>query len=182
MSARNGGAGGQQLVEDRTQSIDVGRRPQPFSQAAGLLGGHVAGRSHDRAAQRDRAILAGPLGQAKVSDIRASLAIEQDVGWLQVAMEEAAFVGVLDRAGDGRHQASGRLGVVPGPRSFLRLDLMRQALSFDQFHAEDRGSLEIRRPRRSARCAGGRGWRPARPRGETARVRRRKPSDRTRSS
>ena len=68
--------------------------------------------------ERDRAILAGPLGQAKVGDVGASLAIEKDVGRLQVAVEEAAFMGVLDGTRDGRHQAGGRLGVVTWPRLF----------------------------------------------------------------
>ena len=94
------------------EAVDVGRRAELAPGAGGLLGGHVAGRAQDRAADRQRAVLTGPLGQAEVGDVRASLAVEQDVRGLQVAVQEAALVGVVDGAGQGSHQPGGGLGVV----------------------------------------------------------------------
>ena len=41
-----------------------------------------------------------PLGQAEVGDVGLALGIEQDVRRLQVAVQDAALVGVVDRAGD----------------------------------------------------------------------------------
>ena len=43
---------GQQLVEDRPQGVDVGRRADLPGLPRGLLGGHVAGRAQDRAGPR----------------------------------------------------------------------------------------------------------------------------------
>ena len=42
-------AAGQQLEEDRPQGVDVDGRRDRLASALGLLGGHVAGRAHDRA-------------------------------------------------------------------------------------------------------------------------------------
>ena len=49
-------AAGQQLVEDRPQGVDVGERPDLLGLALGLLGGHVAGRAHDRVGPRQAAV------------------------------------------------------------------------------------------------------------------------------
>ena len=56
---------------------------------------------------------------------------QQDVGRLQVAVQDAAFVSVMDRAGHGRHQPRGRARVVG-----VTLDMVGQVAAFNQFHAE----------------------------------------------
>ena len=37
-----------------------------------------------------------PLGQAEVGDVRLAVGVEQDVGRLEVAVQDAALVGVVD--------------------------------------------------------------------------------------
>ena len=48
------------------------------------------------------------LGQAEIGDVRLSLGIEQDVARLEVAVQHAALVGVMDGAGNRRQQFSRR--------------------------------------------------------------------------
>ena len=45
-----------------------------------------------------------PLGQAEVGDVRLALLVQQDVRRLQVAVEDAALVGMVDRLGDDGDQ------------------------------------------------------------------------------
>ena len=60
---------GEQLVQDRPQAVDVGRRRQPLL-AAGLLRGHVRRRADDRPGLRQAGVALDPLGQPEVGDVR----------------------------------------------------------------------------------------------------------------
>ena len=59
------------------------------------------------------------------------MAAQQDVGGLQVAVQDAALVSVMDGAGHGRHQPRGGTRVVG-----VALDLGGQVAAVDEFHAE----------------------------------------------
>ena len=63
-----------------------------MSLAAGLLGGHVGGRPQDPPVGRHRDLARLALRQAEIDDVRLARAIEQDIGWLQVAVDDAALV------------------------------------------------------------------------------------------
>ena len=54
-----------------------------------------------------------PLGQAEVGDVRPALAVDQDVGRLQVAVQDAVLVGVVDGPADERPVA-GRVARLHG--------------------------------------------------------------------
>ena len=97
----------------------------------GLLRGHVAGRAGDHA--RGRRLGAGheDFGQAEVGHIGLVVAVEEDVRRLQVAVDDAVGVQMLDRPGDDAHQPHDR---VEGKR--LAGDPLGQALAFDVFHGE----------------------------------------------
>ena len=112
---------GQQLVEDRPQAVDVGGGGQRPFRAGGLLGGHVAGRADDgaRAASGSLSPL-DALGQAEVGDVRLALGVEQDVGRLEVAVQDAALVGVVDRPGHRRQQPRPPARVPGQTRQMLR--------------------------------------------------------------
>ena len=84
---------GEHLVKDRTQGVDVGRRTDVPALPARLLGGHVAGRAHDLAGLGVAVVRVDPLGQAEVGDLGRAVRGEQDVGRLQVAVDDAGLVG-----------------------------------------------------------------------------------------
>src|SRR5262249_60736841 len=64
-----GGPAGEQLVQDRPQRVDVRGRAELTALAAGLLGGHVAGRADDLAGLGPVALLVEALGEAEVGDL-----------------------------------------------------------------------------------------------------------------
>src|SRR6202042_1144145 len=84
------GSAGQQGVEDRAQAVDVAGGGDGATAAGSLLGGHVRGRAKDGAGLGDLDVSLDLLGQAEVGDVWAALGVDQDVGWLEVAVEDAA--------------------------------------------------------------------------------------------
>ena len=72
-----------------------------------------------------------PLGQSEVGDVGLALAIEEDVRGLQVAVEDASLVRVMDGAGDIGQQPRGRAGV--GGEFGQAIG---EATAVDQLHAE----------------------------------------------
>ena len=95
-------------VEDRPQGVDVDRRPGPLRVAAGLLRGHVTGGPEDQVRPGDPAVCVEHLGQAEVGDLGPAVVGQQDVRGLEVAVDDAQAVRVVDRPGQGLHQL-GRL-------------------------------------------------------------------------
>ncbi len=69
---------------------------------ADLLRGHVGRRADDAAGLRwtDPRSVGGPLGQAEVGDVRAAFPVDQYVGRLEVAVEDAVLMGVVDGPAD----------------------------------------------------------------------------------
>ena len=79
--------------------------------------------------------------------------VEQDVGRLQVAVEDARAGGRGGRP--GRRVATSRAAARGSCRG--RAARRGEAAAVDQLHAEVVAGRRARRPRRSARCSGGRG-------------------------
>jgi hypothetical protein len=92
---------GQRLQQHQSERVHVRRRRDVV--AAHLLGGHVRGRPDDHAGVGD---LGGPVepGDAEVGQPGAVVAVEQDVGRLDVAVHDAALVHVGQRVGQLRTQ------------------------------------------------------------------------------
>ena len=65
-----GGVARQQLVNDRAQAVDVGRRPDVHCAGLGLLGGHVAGGADELAGLGQADVGGERPGQAEVADLR----------------------------------------------------------------------------------------------------------------
>src|SRR5262249_60804925 len=95
---RERGAAGEQSVHLGPGAVDVGVRADFFGPAAGVLGGHVGGRAEDGAGAR-RAVAAEALGQSEVGDLGPAVGVEQDVGRLEVAVDDAGLVGGVGGAG-----------------------------------------------------------------------------------
>ncbi len=139
---------GQQAVQDGAEPVYVGRGRQ-LHRPAGLFRRHVARRAYDRGGVGR--VVAGSgkqLGYAEIGHVWFAGRVEQDVGWLQVAMEHATLVRVVDGAGNLRDQAGDTClrGRARPPRARIRALRVRrdrvighallEAPALDQSHAE----------------------------------------------
>jgi hypothetical protein len=101
---------GQQVVQDGTQGVDVRCRADRRTSTGGLLGGHVAGRAQNDARLRQRipcsAFRVGldPLHQSEVGHPRSAIGGQQHIGRFEVAVDDAARVGVMDGPGELLHE------------------------------------------------------------------------------
>src|SRR5262249_14304228 len=110
--AAEGGPAGQQGVEDGAQPVDVAGGGDRPAVAGRLLGRHVGRGAEDRPRLGELDVGLDLLGQAEVGDVRVPLVVDQDVGRLEVAVQDAAGVGVGDRLGGLVDEAGGGAGVV----------------------------------------------------------------------
>ena len=111
--------------------MDVGRDGNASLASPRLLRRHVRRRPEHGAALGQRAISLDSPGQPEIGNQRLALVVDQDIGWFQVAVQDAPFVGMGDSAGDDRHQLSGC-----SRRTLIFREPFRQVSSFDQLHAE----------------------------------------------
>ena len=100
--AVEGLARGEQFVQHRAQRIDVGARVD----LAGLLllGRLVVRRAGDHAFQRRQRRMVGDARDAEVQHLGLVAPRQEDVGRLDVAMHDAARMGIGQRVGDAAHQ------------------------------------------------------------------------------
>ena len=148
---------GQQFVKHGSQPVHVGRRAQsPFRFR--LLRRHVGRRAHNRSRRRRTGTGLHALGQAEVGHVRRRLVVKQDVRRLEVAVQDAALVGVVDRPRYRYHQAGRRAWVghvgVEVPRGCRPPSVSSRRTA----------GRRARRPRRWARCLGVPARRRSRPR------------------
>ena len=102
-----GGAAGQQLVEQHPQAIDVAARINVQPAHLRLLRAHVGRRAHElvqlRVNRRIRQAAFGGFGNAEINHLGHGHAVEErdeDVGRLDVPMDNPLLVGVLDGLAD----------------------------------------------------------------------------------
>jgi hypothetical protein len=122
------GPTGEQFVKDRAQRVDVGRGGNVLGRPERLFRRHVGRGAHDAAILRTTAVVVDTLGQAEVGDLEGhvwraqcrlrdrrggrvglkrgrrvtwsrGLGAQEDVARLQVAVNDATRVGVVDGAG-----------------------------------------------------------------------------------
>ena len=87
---------GQHLTQDRAQREDIDAFVQPIHFTARLLRGHVRRRTHDGTALRLPRFIE-LFGQPEIGDLGAAVGGEQDVGRLQVAVDDLGPVSGLHR-------------------------------------------------------------------------------------
>jgi hypothetical protein len=88
---------GEQLVEHRPERVEV--RARVGAAPERLLGRQIGDRSHQHPLDR-RARAPVARREAEVAEPRGAVVAEPDVGRLEVAMDDAARMGVLERAAD----------------------------------------------------------------------------------
>ncbi len=126
----------QHLVKDGAQRVDVGEGPDLPGAAAGLLRCHVAGRADQVARLRPAGRVVQVLGQAEVGDLGRAVGGEQDVGRLQIPVDDTALVGAMDRAGQKGRSPGG----VPG-RLRTAVETLGQAVAGHELHREEGSAL-----------------------------------------
>ncbi len=160
VAGRERHAAGEHLVGEHAQGVDVAA-PVQLTLAHRLLGRHVGGRADGGAGRGEPRAGLHRAGDAEVGHHRApGVAVEQDVVGLDVAVDHAALVRVVERVGDLAHQPPHlvhRQAPFPGQQP-------RQAPARDQRHHQpghavalahvvDGHDVRVRQPRRSVGLA-----------------------------
>ena len=121
--AGEGGLEREQLVERDAEGVDVAAVVDDDALGEGLLGAHVAERAEEVAGHRHAGVLFDA-GQAEVGDPEFAGVVDQQVGRLDVAVEDAVLVGVVEgfggldaEVGDGAEVVAGGEGGELGARS-----------------------------------------------------------------
>ncbi len=129
--AGEGRDAGEHLVERRAQRVEVAAVVDLLLPER-LLGGHVVGRPVGVAGARERPLADAWANEPEVAELGEALRGDQDVARLDVAVDEARGVGVLEGAGDlGGEVDRLLLGETP----LLAEDLLERA-ALDVFHDE----------------------------------------------
>ena len=121
---------GQQFVEDDPQAKDIGATVHTMAFATGLLRAHVGGRAGEPCPLSEVLLLER---QSEIGDVGLAGGVDEDVGWLDVPVDQTLAVGVMQGFSDRRHQRRRldvRLPVVP--------DLLLQVAALDEL-ANDEG-------------------------------------------
>ncbi len=86
---------GEELEEDDPQRVDVAASIGAMPLAGRLLGRHVPRGPHDPALDGEGRLVRLAAGQAEIHDDRLASAVDHDVRRLEVAVDDAGLVGVV---------------------------------------------------------------------------------------
>ena len=127
-----GRAAGERFVKNGPERIDIAGNGELAGFAAGLFGRHVAGGADDRTGDGEIGFEVELTREAEVGDAWFALFIDEDVGGLEIAMEDALLMGVVNG-----------LGNFPDERGSLRegkgacAEGISETFAFDEFHGEE---------------------------------------------
>jgi hypothetical protein len=130
----------EQLVENQTESVDVGTTIERYSR--GLLGRHV----RDGARQHPGVVRGNDVetfGEAEIRDVRLTFLVQQDVRGFQVAVEHAVRVGVVHGVCELTHELQVRPQTMCGSLGALLALILTarqhftEVLARDQLHGEE---------------------------------------------
>ena len=94
-------APGQQMIQRRAQGIHVGAPRDTRPLAGRLFGRQVVRRTQHLPGDGQFRAAFQPPGQAEIHQVRLVLRINQNVGGLQIAVQNTSLMGVVYRLGDG---------------------------------------------------------------------------------
>jgi len=113
-----GETAGEEFVGDGGECVDVGADGDVVDGAAGLLGGHVGECADELSWEGERVVgcAGGDVwceggGEAEVEEVRGVGVVEEDVVGLEVSVEDATLVGVVDGVADGGDEGEDALRV-----------------------------------------------------------------------
>jgi hypothetical protein len=86
------------MIQDSAQPIDIDGRGQLPCFPGGLFRCHVVGRTKNRRGESKATVLIERFGQTEICDVRLTLQIHEDVRRLQITMQDAALMSVMNRA------------------------------------------------------------------------------------
>jgi hypothetical protein len=133
---------GERLVEHAAERVDVGAAVD--AGALDLLGRDVVDRADPHARLRQPALRAGVLGEAEVGEVGVIGAVavgDQDVGGLDVAVDEPARVRDVERAADLHEDRRGAAWVEPAGA----LDERAQVGALDEAHRDEQQAVDLAR-------------------------------------
>ena len=116
--------------------VDEGTGAVPL--ASGLLGGHVIGRTDDGSATGLIRVVPDAFGQAEVGDLGTTVGGQEDVGRLEVAVDDPLHMGGVDGAGE---DADGPRGLSDVLRPAI--DVGGETASVDEFEGEVREAADL---------------------------------------
>ncbi len=137
----------QQPIEQHTEGVDVAARVDFVRASAQLFGAHVRQRAHELTVPRMNGqplhVGAGRARNAEVEDLRLAAFGDEHVGRFEIAVNDAAIVGVLHSVGELDDQGGAR-----GDRQPLRAGVIGQRWTGDELHHEMRRRRAIARVER----------------------------------
>ncbi len=120
------------LVEQYAERELVRLRADLRAVALDLLRGHVERRAQDRAVTCQQRVLVQVAGQAKIGDLGHALAVEDDVGRLDVTVQDPLVVRIGQALADLQHQLETLL-----ERSLAKVEDLFERAALDQLHREE---------------------------------------------
>jgi hypothetical protein len=142
----------QETVENNAKGVDVASAINPMALAPGLLGAHVRGSPEDLSVHRHRDFAGGTLGQSEVQDYGRSVGVRHDVRRLDVTVDDALPMGVIEAIGRSDNQfvcfAKGESASGPSvgqrdPIDEIADQVRHTVLSADFVHRDDRLVSEL---------------------------------------
>ena len=97
----------EKFEQDHAQRVNVAASIGPVPLAAGLLGRHVGRRAQQLSLDREGHFADFAACQAEVDDVGLAVAIHHDVAGLQIAVDHARLMRMLQRVGELDHDFGG---------------------------------------------------------------------------
>src|SRR5207244_7752466 len=125
---------GEQMVKNRSETVHICCMRELCDVTLRLFGRHVTGRPQNLRRPGNSTLCLDQAGQTEIGQMGFALRVEQDVPRLNVSMQDAAFMCVMNNACHLRDQ----LGRAPD-RHRLAPDYFSEMAAFHEFHAEIAG-------------------------------------------